>query len=36
MNLIDPELKYIDCLVDLNPNKVGNYIPGMLACNNNL
>lgn len=28
LNLIDPELKYIDCVIDVNPNKVGNYIPG--------
>jgi SAM-dependent methyltransferase len=28
LNLIDPELKYIDCVIDVNPNKVGNFIPG--------
>jgi len=27
-NLIDPECKLIDCLIDLNPNKQGHYIPG--------
>jgi SAM-dependent methyltransferase len=27
-NLIDPECTLIDCVVDLNPNKQGRYIPG--------
>ena len=27
-NLIDPERKWIDCIIDLNPNKQGKYIPG--------
>lgn len=27
-NLIDPECKWIACVVDLNPNKQGHYIPG--------
>jgi len=27
-NLIDPDLKWIDCIIDLNPNKQGKYIPG--------
>jgi len=27
-NLIDPNYKLIDCVVDLNPKKQGNYIPG--------
>lgn len=28
MNLIDPDLKYINCVIDVNPNKVGKYLPG--------
>jgi SAM-dependent methyltransferase len=28
VNLIDPDRKLIDCVVDLNPNKQGRYIPG--------
>lgn len=28
LNLIDPGVEYIDCVIDVNPNKVGNYIPG--------
>ncbi|MEE4563295.1 class I SAM-dependent methyltransferase [Paenibacillus polymyxa] len=28
LNMIDPELKHIDCVIDVNPNKVGNFIPG--------
>ncbi|MBY0118835.1 class I SAM-dependent methyltransferase [Paenibacillus sp. FSL L8-0435] len=28
LNLIDPEMKYIDCVIDVNPNKVGKYLPG--------
>ncbi|QNR67101.1 methyltransferase domain-containing protein [Paenibacillus peoriae] len=28
LNLIDPDLKFIDCVIDVNPNKVGNYLPG--------
>ncbi len=28
VNLIDPLRKLIDCVVDLNPNKQGKYIPG--------
>ncbi|MEK8209758.1 class I SAM-dependent methyltransferase [Paenibacillus sp. FSL L8-0696] len=28
LNLIDPELKYINCVIDVNPNKVGKYLPG--------
>lgn len=27
-NTIDPERKWIDCIIDLNPNKQGKYIPG--------
>ena len=27
-NLIDPSCKWISCIVDINPNKQGNYIPG--------
>ena len=27
-NLVDPECAVIDCVVDLNPNKQGRYIPG--------
>jgi SAM-dependent methyltransferase len=27
-NLIDPECRLIDCLVDLNPNKQEHYVPG--------
>ncbi len=27
-NLIDPENKYIDCLIDINPKKIGKYTPG--------
>lgn len=27
-NLIDPDSKWIDCIIDLNPNKQGKYIPG--------
>jgi len=27
-NLIDPDRKLIDCLIDLNPNKQGHYLPG--------
>ena len=27
-NLIDPHRKWIDCIIDLNPNKQGKYIPG--------
>ncbi len=27
-NLIDPNQKFIDCIVDLNPNKQGNFVPG--------
>jgi SAM-dependent methyltransferase len=27
-NLVDPECALIDCVVDLNPNKQGRYIPG--------
>lgn len=27
-NLIDPDCKWIDCIIDLNPNKQGKYIPG--------
>lgn len=28
VNLVDPECRYISCVVDLNPNKQGHYIPG--------
>ncbi|MEK4190990.1 class I SAM-dependent methyltransferase [Paenibacillus sp. FSL L8-0494] len=28
LNLIDPDLKYINCVIDVNPNKVGKYLPG--------
>lgn len=27
-NLIDPSCKWFDCVVDLNPNKQGHYLPG--------
>lgn len=27
-NLIDPDRQWIDCIIDLNPNKQGKYIPG--------
>lgn len=27
-NLVDPEFKWITCVVDLNPNKQGHYLPG--------
>lgn len=27
-NLFDPERKYISCVVDINPNKQGKYLPG--------
>jgi len=27
-NMIDPNRKLIDCLIDLNPNKQGKFIPG--------
>jgi SAM-dependent methyltransferase len=27
-NLIDPDRELIDCIIDLNPNKQGKYIPG--------
>ncbi len=27
-NLIDPQCQLIDCIIDLNPNKQGKYIPG--------
>lgn len=27
-NLIDPESNIIDCIIDINPNKQGNYLPG--------
>lgn len=27
-NLIDPERKWIDCLIDMNHNKIGCYVPG--------
>jgi hypothetical protein len=27
-NLIDPMGQWIDCIIDLNPNKQGKYIPG--------
>lgn len=27
-NLVDPQANLIDCIVDLNPNKQGRYIPG--------
>lgn len=27
-NLVDPECSLIDCVVDLNPNKQGRYLPG--------
>lgn len=28
LNLIDPDCSLIDCVIDLNPNKVGRFIPG--------
>jgi SAM-dependent methyltransferase len=28
VNLVDPENKLIDCLIDLNPNKQGKFVPG--------
>ena len=27
-NLLDPHSKLIDCIVDLNPNKQGGFVPG--------
>jgi SAM-dependent methyltransferase len=27
-NLVDPEVELLDCVVDINPNKQGRYIPG--------
>jgi SAM-dependent methyltransferase len=27
-NLVDPEVALVDCVVDINPNKQGRYIPG--------
>ena len=27
-HLVDPQCKLIDCLVDLNPNKQGKFVPG--------
>ena len=27
-NLVDPQCVLIDCLVDLNPNKIGRFVPG--------
>ncbi len=27
-NLIDPDRKWIDCIIDLNPKKQGKYVPG--------
>ena len=27
-NLLDPDCLLIDCIVDMNPNKIGNYLPG--------
>ena len=27
-NLLDPHSKLIDCIVDLNPNKQGRFVPG--------
>jgi 2-polyprenyl-3-methyl-5-hydroxy-6-metoxy-1,4-benzoquinol methylase len=28
LNLIDPDRKKIDCVIDINPNKQGGYLPG--------
>ncbi|WP_310830500.1 class I SAM-dependent methyltransferase [Paenibacillus pedocola] len=28
LNLIDPDRYYINCVIDVNPNKVGNFVPG--------
>jgi hypothetical protein len=28
VNLVDPQNKYLECIVDLNPNKQGGYSPG--------
>lgn len=28
VNLVDPGGQYINCLIDMNPNKQGNYVPG--------
>ncbi|MBH5320628.1 methyltransferase domain-containing protein [Paenibacillus sp. GSMTC-2017] len=28
LNLIDPGRTYIDCVIDVNPNKIGNFLPG--------
>ncbi len=27
-NLIDPQARWVDCVIDLNPNKQGKYLPG--------
>ncbi|MCS6776661.1 MAG: class I SAM-dependent methyltransferase [Chloroherpetonaceae bacterium] len=27
-NLVDPDRAHLDCVVDMNPNKQGNYLPG--------
>lgn len=28
VNLVDPDQSQIDCVIDVNPNKQGNYVPG--------
>ena len=28
VQLVDPECKYIECIIDLNPNKQGKFLPG--------
>lgn len=28
VNLVDPDREYVDCIVDLNPNKQGHFVPG--------
>lgn len=28
LNLIDPDRAYIDFVIDVNPNKIGNFLPG--------
>ncbi|MFC5528933.1 class I SAM-dependent methyltransferase [Cohnella yongneupensis] len=28
LNLLDPNINFVNCVIDINPNKVGKYIPG--------